>query len=59
MGMREPVVAVLGASYGALGIYIFFVVSGYLNTRSLAQHRSMQVYLFNRASSFSPTLPRT
>jgi peptidoglycan/LPS O-acetylase OafA/YrhL len=39
MGMREPFVAVLGASYGGLGLYIFFALSGYLNTGSLAQHR--------------------
>jgi peptidoglycan/LPS O-acetylase OafA/YrhL len=56
MGMREPFVAVLGASYGGLGIYIFFAVSGYLNTQSLAQHRSMQVYLFNRALRIYPAL---
>ena len=56
MGMREPFVAVLGASYGGLGVYIFFVVSGYLNTRSLAEHRSMRVYLFNRALRIYPAL---
>jgi peptidoglycan/LPS O-acetylase OafA/YrhL len=56
MGMREPFVAVLGASYGGVGVYIFFVVSGYLNTGSLAQHRSMQAYLFNRALRIYPAL---
>jgi len=56
MGMAEPFVAVLGASYGGLGVYIFFAVSGYLNTGSLAQHRSMQVYLFNRALRIYPAL---
>ena len=55
MGMREPFVAVLGAS-GGLGVYIFFAVSGYLNTQSLAQHGSMQVYLFNRALRIYPAL---
>jgi len=56
MGMREPFVAVLGASYGGLGLYIFFALSGYLNTGSLAQHRSVQVYLFNRALRIYPAL---
>ena len=56
MGMREPFVAVLGASYGGLGLYIFFALSGYLNTGSVAQHRSMQVYLFNRALRICPAL---
>jgi peptidoglycan/LPS O-acetylase OafA/YrhL len=56
MGIREPFVAVLGASYGGLGLYIFFAISGYLNTGSLAQHRSMQAYLFNRALRIYPAL---
>jgi peptidoglycan/LPS O-acetylase OafA/YrhL len=56
MGMHEPFVAVLGASYGGLGLYIFFALSGYLNTGSLAQHHSMQVYLFNRALRIYPAL---
>jgi len=56
MGMGEPFVGVLGASYGGLGVYIFFAVSGYLNTASLAQRRSIQVYLFNRALRIYPAL---
>jgi peptidoglycan/LPS O-acetylase OafA/YrhL len=56
MGLREPFVDVLGASYGGLGVYIFFAISGYLNTRSLAQHRSMQVFLLNRALRIYPAL---
>ena len=53
MGMREPFVGVLD---GGLGVYIFFAVSGYLNTQSLVQHGSIQVYLFNRALRIYPAL---
>jgi peptidoglycan/LPS O-acetylase OafA/YrhL len=56
MGLHEPFVDVLGASFGGLGVYIFFAVSGYLNTESLAQHRSVQVFLFNRALRIYPAL---
>jgi peptidoglycan/LPS O-acetylase OafA/YrhL len=56
MGLREPFVDVLGASYGGLGVYIFFAISGYLNTRSLAQHHSVQVFLLNRALRIYPAL---
>jgi peptidoglycan/LPS O-acetylase OafA/YrhL len=56
MGLHEPFVDVLGASYGGLGVYIFFAVSGYLNTQSLAQHRSVQVFLLNRALRIYPAL---
>jgi peptidoglycan/LPS O-acetylase OafA/YrhL len=56
MGLREPSVDVLGASYGGLGVYIFFAISGYLNTRSLAQHRSVRVFLLSRALRIYPAL---
>lgn len=56
MGVPEPSIAALRASAGGLGVYIFFAVSGYLNTQSLARHRSMQVFLFNRAVRIYPAL---
>jgi peptidoglycan/LPS O-acetylase OafA/YrhL len=56
MGLHEPFVDVLGASFGGLGLYIFFAVSGYLNTQSVAQHRSVQVFLLNRALRIYPAL---
>jgi peptidoglycan/LPS O-acetylase OafA/YrhL len=56
MGLPEPTVAVLQGSIGGLGLYIFFAVSGYLNTISASRHRSMLVFLFNRALRIYPAL---
>ena len=56
MGLREPVAGVSGTTFGGLGVYIFFAVSGYLNTQSVAQHRSVPVFLFNRALRIYPAL---
>ena len=53
LGLHEPFVDVLGASFGGLGVYMFFAVSGYLNTESVAEHRSVPVFLFNRALRIS------
>jgi peptidoglycan/LPS O-acetylase OafA/YrhL len=56
MGLPEPSIQALQTSIGGLGLYIFFAVSGYLNTRSLAQHRSVLVFLSNRALRIYPAL---
>ena len=56
MGLSQPSIAVLHSSLGGLGLYIFFALSGYLNTQSLAHHRSVQVFLLNRALRIYPAL---
>jgi peptidoglycan/LPS O-acetylase OafA/YrhL len=56
MGLPEPSIQALQASVGGLGLYIFFAVSGYLNTLSLAQHRSVRVFLLNRVLRIYPAL---
>jgi peptidoglycan/LPS O-acetylase OafA/YrhL len=56
MGLPQPTVALLQGSIGGLGLYIFFAVSGYLNTISASRHRSMPVFLFNRALRIYPAL---
>jgi peptidoglycan/LPS O-acetylase OafA/YrhL len=56
MGLPEPTGAVLQAGAGGLGLYIFFAVSGYLNTISAEHHRSVPVFLFNRALRIYPAL---
>src|SRR5262249_13302395 len=38
------------------GLYIFFAISGYLNTISAEHHRSVAVFLFNRALRIYPAL---
>jgi peptidoglycan/LPS O-acetylase OafA/YrhL len=56
MGLPQPTVAVLQGSIGGLGLYVFFAVSGYLNTISASRHRSMPVFLFNRVLRIYPAL---
>jgi peptidoglycan/LPS O-acetylase OafA/YrhL len=56
MGLPEPTVTVLQASIGGLGLFIFFAVSGYLNTTSASRHRSAAAFLFNRALRIYPAL---
>jgi peptidoglycan/LPS O-acetylase OafA/YrhL len=56
MGLPEPTGAVLQAGAGGLGLYIFFAVSGYLNTISAEHHKSVAVFLFNRALRIYPAL---
>ena len=56
MGVPELPVAFLHTSFGGLGVYIFFAVSGYLNTLSLSRHRSLPLFLLNRALRIYPAL---
>ena len=56
MGLPEPTGAILQAGAGGLGLYIFFAVSGYLNTISAGHHKSVAVFLFNRALRIYPAL---
>lgn len=43
-------------SFGGLGVLIFFVVSGYLNTLSVIRHRSMREFLVSRGLRIYPAL---
>jgi peptidoglycan/LPS O-acetylase OafA/YrhL len=56
LGLPEPTVGVLRTSFGGLGVFIFFVVSGYLNTLSVSRHNSVRVFLLNRALRIYPAL---
>jgi peptidoglycan/LPS O-acetylase OafA/YrhL len=56
LGLPEPAVAILDTSFGGLGVFIFFAISGYLNTLSVFHHRSARVFLLNRALRIYPAL---
>jgi len=56
LGLPEPAVASLNTSFGGLGVFIFFSISGYLNTLSIARHNSLQTFLINRALRIYPAL---
>jgi peptidoglycan/LPS O-acetylase OafA/YrhL len=56
LGMPEPAVVALNASFGGVGVFIFFAISGYLNTLSIARHNSVQTFLVNRALRIYPAL---
>ena len=56
MGLPEPMVKVLGHSFGGLGVLIFFAISGYLNTLSVVRHKSMLRFLVSRGLRIYPGL---
>jgi peptidoglycan/LPS O-acetylase OafA/YrhL len=57
MGLPEPIFHLLNVTVdGGIGVAIFFALSGYLNTISVARHRSLAVFLFNRALRIYPAL---
>ncbi|MGA8078442.1 MAG: acyltransferase [Xanthobacteraceae bacterium] len=56
MGLPEPGVAVLRESVGGAGVFIFFVISGYLNTLSVIRHRSVREFLTSRGLRIYPAL---
>lgn len=56
LGLPERPVASLNTSVGGLGVMIFFAISGYLNTLSIARHNSVQIFLINRALRIYPAL---
>lgn len=56
MGLPETGVSVLRESLGGVGVLIFFVISGYLNTLSVIRHRSAQEFLTSRALRIYPAL---
>src|SRR6266852_3882284 len=56
LGLPEPAVASLNTSFGGLEVFIFFSISVYLNTLSIARHNSLQTFLINRALRIYPAL---
>lgn len=56
MGLPEPTAGVLHTSFGGLGVFIFFAISGYLNTLSVARHKSMLTFLVSRGLRIYPGL---
>lgn len=56
MGLPEHGVTPFRASFGGLGVLIFFVVSGYLNTLSVIRHNSMREFLISRGLRIYPAL---
>jgi len=56
MGLPEPMVKVLGHSFGGFGVLIFFAISGYLNALSVARHKSMLTFLVSRGLRIYPGL---
>lgn len=56
LGLPEPAVGVLRTTFGGLGVAIFFIISGYLNTLSVGRHRSMLAFLLSRAVRIYPAL---
>src|SRR5262245_10794102 len=56
LGHSEPVPPGLKETYGGLGLYIFFAISGYLNTASLLASRSAPLFLASRALRIYPAV---
>jgi peptidoglycan/LPS O-acetylase OafA/YrhL len=56
LGLPEPIAPGSTGTYGGLGLYIFFAISGYLNTASLLTSRSARVFLVSRALRIYPAL---
>ena len=56
MGLPETGIGVLRESLGGVGVLIFFVISGYLNTLSAVRHRSVREFLTSRGLRIYPAL---
>lgn len=56
MGLSEPSVSALHETYGGVGVLIFFVVSGYLNSLSVLRRRSVASFLVSRGLRIYPGL---
>jgi peptidoglycan/LPS O-acetylase OafA/YrhL len=54
--MKLPEPPVLGTTPSAIGLYIFFAISGYLNTDSLLRGQSSWRFLIRRACRIFPAL---
>lgn len=56
MGIPQIEVAVLRESLGGIGVLIFFVISGHLNTLSVIRRRSMLEFISSRGLRIYPAL---
>lgn len=56
MGLPQPTVGALHNSFGGVGVFIFFAISGYLNTLSVVRHKSMLTFLVSRGLRIYPGL---
>ena len=54
-GFKEPVVPWVG-SLGGFAVYVFFAISGYLNSQSVVRSRSSAQFLISRAFRVYPAL---
>jgi peptidoglycan/LPS O-acetylase OafA/YrhL len=54
-GFKEPVVPWVG-SLGGFAVYVFFAISGYLNSQSVVRSRSSAQFLISRAFRIYPAL---
>jgi peptidoglycan/LPS O-acetylase OafA/YrhL len=56
MGLPDAGVSLYRVSLGGLGVFIFFVISGYLNTLSVIRHQSILHFLLGRTLRIYPAL---
>jgi peptidoglycan/LPS O-acetylase OafA/YrhL len=56
IGLPEPIVPLLRCSLGTCAVYVFFSVSGYLNTKSMLRRRDLWRFLTARALRIYPAL---
>ncbi len=56
MGLSEPGIGLFRATLGGLGVLIFFIVSGYLNTLSVIRHHAVHAFLISRGLRIYPAL---
>ncbi|MEA2191316.1 MAG: hypothetical protein QOI73_1437 [Solirubrobacteraceae bacterium] len=55
-GHVDPSVPVLGNTLGALGVVIFFAISGFLVTKSWFRHPRVRTFVYNRVLRIMPGL---
>ncbi|HEY7322415.1 MAG TPA: acyltransferase [Candidatus Binatia bacterium] len=56
LGLPETTVDPFRTTLGGLGVAIFFIISGYLNTLSAVRHGAIAAFLFSRAFRIYPAL---
>jgi peptidoglycan/LPS O-acetylase OafA/YrhL len=56
MGLSDPDAGLFHVIHGGYGVFIFFVVSGYLNTLSVIRHHSVPAFLISRGLRIYPAL---
>jgi peptidoglycan/LPS O-acetylase OafA/YrhL len=56
LGIPESGLDRYGLTFGEVGVFMFFAISGYLNTLSVMRHHSLRVFLVSRALRIYPAL---